>query len=97
MTAYRPSVWPSLIEVFLASAERFPDRPCFTAYDESRRSLTYAQARDQIAAVTKILDRAKIGFGDKVALTVAPIPLSWPLPISASSPPAPPSFLWMPS
>jgi long-chain acyl-CoA synthetase len=75
-----PAVWPSLVELFASSADRYPDRPCFTAYDDERRSLTYAQARTQIATVAAQLVQAGVRPGEKVALTGANSPewaLAW--------------------
>jgi long-chain acyl-CoA synthetase len=74
MVPYRPPVWPSLVELFLSTVERHPDRPCFTAYDEVRQSLTYSQARSKVAAVAVVLQKASILPGDKVALTGANSP-----------------------
>ena len=77
MAFYRPPVWPSLVELFLATVARHPDRPCFTVYDEERHSLTYAQARDKIAAVASLLTDF-VKPGDKVALSGANSP-EWAL------------------
>jgi long-chain acyl-CoA synthetase len=63
-----------LIELFAQTVERHPDRPCFTAYDEVRRSLTYAQVRALAAAVAHELAMAGVEPGDKVALTGANTP-----------------------
>ena len=73
-----PPVWPSLVELFAASADRYPDRPCFTAYDDSRRSLTYAEVRTRLTAVAEALAGAGILPGEKVALTGANSP-EWAL------------------
>lgn len=70
--------WPTLFELFLSSARKFPDRPCFTAYDEVRRSLTYSQALERIAAVSQALAAAGVEPGEKVALTGANSP-EWAL------------------
>jgi len=78
MAHYRPPVWPSLFELFLQSAERFAERPCFTAYDDQRRSLSYGQARDQVASIASALLQAGIKPGEKVALTGANSP-EWAL------------------
>ena len=75
-----PTVWPSLVELFSASADKYPDRPCFTAYDDSRRSLSYSEAREKISAIAAALTSAGIEPGDKVALTGANSPewaLAW--------------------
>jgi len=64
--------------MFATTVDRHPDRPCFTAYDDARRSLTYRQARDRVAALAQALGRAGVGPGDKVALTGANSP-EWAL------------------
>ncbi|HTH14808.1 MAG TPA: long-chain fatty acid--CoA ligase, partial [Spirochaetia bacterium] len=73
-----PTVWPSLVELFSATADRYPDRSCFTAYDDTRRSLTYAEARRRVAGVAAILGAAGVAPGEKVALTGANSP-EWAL------------------
>ena len=78
MVPYRPPVWPSLVELFLTTADRYPDRPCFTVYDEVRHSLTYRQARAKISAVSALLVKSGVGPADKVALTGANSP-EWAL------------------
>ena len=70
----RPPVWPSLIELFNQTVDRHPQSPCFTAYDETRRSLTYTQVRGLAVAVAYELARAGVQPGDKVALTGANSP-----------------------
>ena len=74
MESSRSTAWPSLIELFSQTADRHPQRPCFTAYDETRRSLTYTQVRSLAAAVADELARAGVQPGDKVALTGANSP-----------------------
>jgi len=78
MAYHRPAVWPSLPELFAASAARFPDRPCFTAYDDGRRSLTYRQAQARIAAIARWLGASGVEPGQTVALTGANSP-EWAL------------------
>jgi len=75
-----PAVWPSLVELFSHSADRYPDRPCFTIYDDERRSLTYSEARSKISTIAATLARAGVVAGDCVALTGANSPewaLAW--------------------
>lgn len=74
MDSPTPPVWPTLFELFSTSAAKYPDRPCFTAYDEARRSLTYAQARERMLAVAQSLVDAGVEAGEKVALTGANSP-----------------------
>lgn len=70
--------WPTLVGLFDASVEKHPDRPCFTAYDDTRRSLTYRQSQDRIRAVAQALAQAGVCPGEKVALTGANSP-EWAL------------------
>lgn len=66
--------------MFSSSADRFPDRPCFTTYDDARRSFTYSEARARISAIASDLGRAGVLPGEKVALTGANSPewaLAW--------------------
>jgi len=78
MTSPHPPVWPSLVEMFLSSADRYPDRACFTAYDDERRSFTYVQARAKISAVAEVLLNQGVDPGEKVALIGANSP-EWAL------------------
>lgn len=78
MAHNRPPVWPSLPELFAATASRFPDRPCFTAYDDARRSLSYSEVVSRVSAVVGLLGAAGVAPGDKVALTGANSP-EWAL------------------
>ncbi len=61
--------WPTLPELFLISAERYPDRPCFTTYDPDRVSLTYREALARIGRAASVLREQGIGKGDQVAVT----------------------------
>jgi len=61
--------WPTLPQLFSLTVQRFPDRPCFTAYEPDRKSLTYAQASARIDAVARTIRGLGVGRGDKVAVT----------------------------
>jgi len=61
--------WPTLPEMFAVTASRFPDKDCFTIYDPSRVSLTYAQAQVRIEAAARKLRSIGIGRDDKVAVS----------------------------
>ncbi len=61
--------WPTLPELFTISAERYPDRTCFTVYDPERISMTYAEALATIHRVAGFLRSIKVRHGDRVAVT----------------------------
>ncbi|TVR30788.1 MAG: long-chain fatty acid--CoA ligase [Spirochaetaceae bacterium] len=61
--------WPTLAELFTISAERFPDRQCYTVYDPERISMTFREAQQIILRVANFLRSVKIDHGDKVAVS----------------------------
>jgi long-chain acyl-CoA synthetase len=61
--------WPTVPEMFAISADRFPERRCFTVFDPVTLTLTYRQARERILAIAGYLNRLGIGKGDRVAVT----------------------------
>jgi long-chain acyl-CoA synthetase len=61
--------WPTVPEMFDISAERFPERKCFTVFDPRTFSLTYGQAREKILAIAGHLNGLGIRAGDRVAVT----------------------------
>ena len=61
--------WPTLPELFVLTARRYPDRACFTVFEPDRRSLTYAEALGKIEAAARRLRSLGIGRGDKVAVS----------------------------
>lgn len=61
--------WPTLPELFSLTAERFPDRACFTVYEPDRISLSYAEALARIERAAGAIRALGIGRGDKVAVT----------------------------
>lgn len=70
--------WSTLVEVFSATVQKYPGRPCFTAYDEARRSQTYDEAQGRISAIAHALVAAGVSAGEHVALTGANSP-EWAL------------------
>ena len=60
--------WPTLPEVFVLTARRYPDRACFTVFEPERRSLTYREALGKIEGAARKLRSLGIGRGDKVAV-----------------------------
>ena len=61
--------WPSLVELFRISVERFPERHCFTIYDPARRSLTYKEALAAVEAAARRLRADGVADGDRVAVS----------------------------
>lgn len=61
--------WPTLPELFRISAQRFPERPCFTVYNPDRQSLNYTQALRKIEEIAWYLKAKGIQKGDRVAVS----------------------------
>ncbi|HDQ14336.1 MAG TPA: long-chain fatty acid--CoA ligase [Sediminispirochaeta sp.] len=70
---YKPShfqgQWPTLPELFRISAERHPDRRCFSIYEPDNLFFTYAEAYTAVKRTTNYLLQKGIRKGDRVALT----------------------------
>lgn len=61
--------WPTIPELFKISAQRFPDRSCFTVYNPDRQSLNYTQALHKIEEIARYLRIKGIRKGDRVAVS----------------------------
>lgn len=61
--------WPTLPEMFRISAERYPDRPCFTVFEPNRISLTYREALAHIENLAAWFAENGIQPGDHVAVS----------------------------
>ena len=61
--------WPTLPEMFKISAERYPQRSCFTVYEPGRISLNYTEALERVESVARWLYSKGIRRGDRVAVT----------------------------
>jgi long-chain acyl-CoA synthetase len=61
--------WPSLPELFRITAHRFPDRNCFTIFEPQRRTLSYAQALEEISRTAKYLLSIGIDLGERVGVS----------------------------
>jgi len=61
--------WPTVPEMFRITVERFPDRPCFTAFEPDRVTLTYREALERIQTVASWLAGEGVGSGDRVAVS----------------------------
>jgi long-chain acyl-CoA synthetase len=60
--------WPTLPELFNITADRFPERRCFSAY-EPDLFFTYREAHSKILSVSNYLKKNGVKKGDKVAVT----------------------------
>ncbi len=65
---YFSGEWPTLPELFNITADRFPERRCFSAY-EPDLFFTYKEAHNKILSVSNYLKKIGIEKGEKVALT----------------------------
>jgi long-chain acyl-CoA synthetase len=61
--------WPTLPEMFSISAERFPDRPCFTDFDPDKITRTYQEAGSNIKNLAAWLLENGLKKGDRVAVS----------------------------
>ncbi len=64
--------WPTFAEMITISAERFPERPCFTDFEgpgESKNTLTYSEVYAKVQQLSKWMVAQGIKKGDKIAVT----------------------------
>ncbi|MGC9311438.1 MAG: AMP-dependent synthetase/ligase [Sediminispirochaetaceae bacterium] len=61
--------WPTLPEMFTITAERHPERKCFSIYEPDNLFLTYAEAYQAVREVSNHLVKLGVKKGDRVALT----------------------------
>lgn len=62
--------WPTITEMFNITLSRFPERPCFTVFEKSKKiTLTYTQVHERIQNVASYLASKGVKKGDKVVLT----------------------------
>ncbi len=61
--------WPTLPEMFRISANRYPDRPCFTVFEPNRISLTYREALERIETLAAWFAENGIRSGDHIAVS----------------------------
>ena len=61
--------WPTLPEVFRITTERFGDRSCFTAFEETKLTQTYSQALANIEVLAQWMAAQGIKKGDHVAVS----------------------------
>ncbi len=61
--------WPTLVEMFNITVERYPDNKCFTAFAPTELSLTYKEVHEKVVQVASYLGEQGIKKGDNVAVT----------------------------
>lgn len=64
--------WPTLPQLFFITAERFPERPCFTDFEGeggSKNTLSYNEVAKKIKQAAKWLAANGIKKGDHIAVT----------------------------
>ena len=62
--------WPTITEMFNITLSRFPERPCFTVFEKTKKiALTYTQVHERIQNVASYLASKGVKKGDKVVLT----------------------------
>lgn len=60
--------WPTIIEMFSISLEKFPNRPCFTSFRPERFTLTYAEVDEAMVRVSSYLQQQGVVPGDRVII-----------------------------
>ncbi|NCB01030.1 MAG: long-chain fatty acid--CoA ligase [Spirochaetia bacterium] len=61
--------WPTLVEMFNITVERYPNNKCFTAFAPTELSLTYKEVHDKVIQVASYLGEQGVKSGDNVAVT----------------------------
>ncbi|MBI9095064.1 MAG: AMP-binding protein [Sphaerochaeta sp.] len=60
--------WPTIIEMFSITIEKFPHRPCFTSFKPERKSLTYEEVQKAMVRVSSYLQEQGVAPGDRVII-----------------------------
>jgi len=60
--------WPTIIEMFSITIEKFPHRPCFTSFKPERVTLTYAEVQKAMVRVSSFLQEKGVVPGDRVII-----------------------------
>ena len=66
------SEWPTVPEMFCISVKRFPERPCFTDWDnddESKRTYSYIEVLKKVLSLAQWMREFGIKKGDRVAVS----------------------------
>ncbi|HKM07167.1 MAG TPA: AMP-binding protein [Sphaerochaeta sp.] len=60
--------WPTIIEMFSITIEKFPHRPCFTSFKPERVTLTYEEVQKAMVRVSSYLQQSGVAPGDRVVI-----------------------------
>ncbi len=60
--------WPTLPQMFLISAKRYPDRACFTDFDAEKHTLSYAEVLEKVENLALWLKNNGVKKGDHIAV-----------------------------
>ena len=60
--------WPTIIEMFSITIEKFPNRPCFTSFKPERVTLTYREVQQAMVRVSSYLQENGVEAGDRVII-----------------------------
>jgi long-chain acyl-CoA synthetase len=72
LEAYRgkqfKGTWPTVVEMFEISVERFPDNKCFTAFVPKPETFTYKEVHEYVLSVADYLASKGVKKDDKIAV-----------------------------
>lgn len=60
--------WPTLPQMFLISAKRYPDRACFTDFDAEKHTLSYTEVLEKVENLALWLKNNGVKKGDHIAV-----------------------------
>lgn len=60
--------WPTIVEMFLITKDKFPDRNCFTTFNPERFTLSYVEVYEHLLRISSYLKDKGLKIGDKVML-----------------------------
>lgn len=60
--------WPTIVEMFLITKDRFPERNCFTTFNPERFTLNYQEVYENIIRISGYLKANGLKNGDKVMI-----------------------------
>jgi len=60
--------WPTLPQMFLISAKRYPERACFTDFDAEKHTLSYAEVLEKVENLALWLKNNGVKKGDHIAV-----------------------------
>ena len=58
--------WPTIVEMFLITKDKFPERNCFTTFNPERFSLNYTEVYENLIRISGYLKENGLQVGDKV-------------------------------